>query len=72
LTVLCVESAEEGVGGITVASEGAAPPTVDEVLRLGEDDIIDTVDAVDVIDLSMELLPSHAETELPVYNNTNL
>ena len=64
LTVLSVVLAEEGTG-VEVTSESAMAATVENVLRLGDDDIIDIIDVDDVVDL---LPPSHAETELPVYN----
>ena len=63
LTVLCVESKEEGIGvevGSMIEAIG------EEVLRLDEDDIIDTVDTVDD---TGRLSASHAATELPILHH---
>ena len=83
--LLCVVPAEEGTG-VEVTSESVVAATVEKVLRLNEEnDILDTIDVDDVVDLLrlgeenivgiideddvVDLLPpSHAETELPVYN----
>ena len=69
LRVVCVES-EDDIGIEVGSSKGvvAASLTVEEVLRLGEDDVTDVVDIVDVVD---DTGRSHAETELPIVHNIN-
>ena len=51
MSLLCVVPAEEGTG-VEVTGESVVAATVEKVLRLGEeDDIVDTIDVDDVVDL---------------------
>ena len=51
MSLLCVVPAEEGTG-VEVTGESVVAATVEKVLRLDEeDDIVDTIDVDDVVDL---------------------